>query len=53
VDILAAFLIPDVGKAIHPILAAPPAIAEIWMLGYLLVFGVRTPAPDTATSAAA
>jgi hypothetical protein len=53
VDILAAFLIPDVGKAIHPILAAPPAIAEIWMLGYLLVFGVRTPAADTAIPAAA
>jgi hypothetical protein len=53
VDLIAAFLIPDVAKAIHPILAAPPAIGEIWMLGYLLVFGVRTPAPDAATAAAA
>jgi hypothetical protein len=53
VDIIAAFLSPDLGKAIHPILAAPPAIAEIWMLGYLLIFGVRTPAPDKDIVAAA
>ena len=52
VDLLAAFLIPDVRAAIHPFLAAPPAIAEIWMLGYLLVFGVRTPAPDKDSVAA-
>src|SRR2546428_10673766 len=53
VDMLAAFLIPDFGAAIHPFLAAPPAIAEIWMLGYLLVFGVRTPARDKDIVAAA
>jgi hypothetical protein len=36
VDMLAAFLMPDFGKQIHVLLAIPPAIAEIWMLGYLL-----------------
>ena len=46
VDMLAAFVSPDVSRAIHGYLAIPPAIAEIWMLGYLLVFGVRTPAAD-------
>ena len=47
VDMLAAFLVPDVGKQIHDFLAIPPTIAEIWMLGYLLVQGVKVPARDT------
>ncbi len=47
VDILAAFLVPDLGKQIHGFLAIPPTIAEVWMLGYLLVKGVRVPAQDT------
>jgi hypothetical protein len=41
VDMLAAFLVPDVGTQIHGFLAIPPTIAEIWMLGYLLVQGER------------
>jgi hypothetical protein len=44
VDMLAAFLVPDVGAQIHAFLAIPPTIAEIWMLGYLLVKGVKVPA---------
>jgi len=53
VDMLAAFLIPDFGKAIHGFVIAPPAIAEIWTLGYLLVIGVRSPDPtDRAAKAA-
>jgi hypothetical protein len=47
VDMLAAFLVPDVGAQIHGVLAIPPTIAEIWMLGYLLVEGVKVPARGT------
>jgi hypothetical protein len=46
---LAAFLVPDVSKQIHGFLAIPPTIAEVWMLGYLLVKGVKVPAPGTPT----
>src|SRR5216683_8151547 len=41
VDMLAAFLVPDLGKAIHTYVTIPSAIAEIWMVGYLLVIGVK------------
>jgi hypothetical protein len=40
VDFLAAFLLPDVGKAIHGFAAMLPAIAEPSMVVYLLVIGV-------------
>lgn len=39
---LAVFLIPDLGEKINTFITIPSAIAEIWMLGYLLVIGVRT-----------
>jgi len=42
VDLLAAFLIPDVGQQIHGFVTIPSAIAEIAMVLYLLVIGVRT-----------
>jgi len=42
VDLLAAFLLPDFGQMIHGYVTIPSAIAEIWMLGYLLIVGVRT-----------
>jgi hypothetical protein len=42
VDFLAAFLVPDVGKAIHGFAIILPIIAEPWMVLYLLVVGVRT-----------
>jgi hypothetical protein len=42
VDLLAAFLVPDLGKAIHGFAGIVPAIAEVWMAGYLLVIGVKT-----------
>ena len=55
-DVLAAFLVPDFAKQIHPFLIIVPAIAEIWMVLYLLVVGVRTVKPDkrilTAAAAA-
>jgi hypothetical protein len=41
-DLLAAFLVPDLGNAIHSYVTIPSAIAEIWMVGYLLVIGVKT-----------
>ena len=56
VDLLAAFLVPDFGKAIHGFVTIPSAVAEIWMVGYLLVIGVRsakTSEPETRIVAAA
>ena len=53
VDLLAAFLLPDFGKQIHPFIVIVPAIAEIWMVLYLLVVGVRTVKPDKEILAAA
>jgi hypothetical protein len=50
VDLLAAFLVPDVGQQIHGFVVIPCAIAEIWMVLYLLVKGVRS-APQIAVSA--
>ena len=46
VDLFAAFLVPDFSKQIHAFLSILPAIAEVWMLGYLLVVGVKTVKPD-------
>lgn len=53
VDMLAAFLLPDLDKAIHPFASIVPAVAEIWMVLYLLAVGVRTVKVDTPTLAAA
>jgi uncharacterized protein DUF4386 len=53
VDVLAAFLVPDFGKAIHSYVTLPSAIAELSMVGYLLVIGVKTPQPDEGIAAAA
>ena len=43
IDLFSLFLLPDFGKAIHGVVTIPSAIAEIWMVGYLLVIGVRAP----------
>ena len=53
VDLLAAFLVPDLGKAIHGFASILPAIAEPLMVLYLLVIGVKTRKPDWRTLAAA
>src|SRR5947209_335991 len=43
VDLLAAFLVPDVAAMIHPFVGIlVPAIAEISMLLYLLIIGIKT-----------
>jgi len=43
VDMLALFLVPDVGEALSMFVLAPAAVAELWMVGYLLVKRVNTP----------
>lgn len=45
VDLFAAFLVPDLSKQIHLFMGIVPAIAEIWMVVYLLVVGVKTVKP--------
>jgi hypothetical protein len=45
VDLFAAFVLPDFAKQIHPFIVIVPAIAEIWMVLYLLAVGVRTAKP--------
>ncbi len=42
VDLLTAFLVPDLGQKIHAVVIIPSAIAEISMVLYLLIIGVRT-----------
>jgi hypothetical protein len=49
-DMLALFLVPDVGAKIAAFVVIPSAIAEFWMVGYLLLMGARSPRPsDPAT----
>jgi hypothetical protein len=42
IDLLAAFLMSDFSQKAGTIITIPSAIAEIWMVGYLLIVGVRT-----------
>ncbi len=47
VDVLALYLVPDVGLKFHSFVVTPVAtIAEVWMLGYLLVKGVKSTGPN-------
>jgi hypothetical protein len=47
VDLLVAFLAPDLAATIHAVVGAPvPAVAEISMVFYLLIIGVKTIKPD-------
>ena len=43
IDVVVAFLLPAFAEHIHVYLGIVPAIAEIWMVLYLLIVGVRTP----------
>lgn len=52
-DTLVLFLVPDFGKQIHPALIIAPLIGEVWMLGYLLVIGVRSSGPTDRAPIAA
>lgn len=42
VDLTVQFFGPEVAGTIAPLVLTPPIIAEFWMLGYLLIKGVRT-----------
>lgn len=42
-DVVAAFLLPVLAEQIHIYLGIVPAVAEIWMVLYLLLVGVRSP----------
>ena len=53
VALFAAFLVPDVAPTIHPVVVSPCAVAEIWMILYLLLIRVRTVAPVERLAAAA
>lgn len=53
VGLLAVFLVPDYGEKINTFVTLPSAIAELSMVGYLLVFGVKTPKLDARIRAAA
>ncbi len=45
VDMLAAFITPGFDQKIHALIVIPCAVAEIWMVCYLLVVGVKTAKP--------
>jgi len=53
VGMLAVFLVPDVGEKINVFVTIPSAIAEISMVLYLLVIGVKVPQPVARVLAAA
>jgi hypothetical protein len=53
VDLLAAFLVPDFSQTIHALVPIPTAFAEISMLLYLLVVGVKVPAAPPRNPAGA
>ena len=47
VDTALQFLAPDVADVVSgPVLIPVVIVAEVWMMGYLLIIGCRTPAPD-------
>ncbi len=50
IDVLAAFIVPHFGQKIHSFVVIPSAIAEISMVLYLLIVGVR-PRDDGSTNA--
>jgi hypothetical protein len=52
VDVALQFLAPDLADAVSPVVLVPlVVIAEVSMLGYLLIKGVRTPPADTPRTA--
>ncbi len=53
VGLLAVFLGPDYGERINVVVTIPSAVAEIAMVLYLLVVGVKTVKPDARILAAA
>src|SRR2546425_905172 len=52
-DLFVAFASPELSRTVHMYFAILPTIAEVWMLGYLLVFGVRSAPRDGRAATAA
>jgi hypothetical protein len=52
VGVLAVYASPAFGEAIKTLLMNVPTIGEVWLLGYLLIIGVRS-APRVPRAAAA
>ena len=48
IDLFTAFLVPDLNRAIHTYVVIPCAVAEIWMVFYLLIIGIRPRGVSTA-----
>lgn len=46
VDMFAKFLFPSFAPDLSPFVLAPATIGELWMVGYLLVKGVKAAQPD-------
>jgi hypothetical protein len=46
IEVLTHFLFPDVSEAVIFLVQIPAIIAELWMMGYLLIRGVRVAHPD-------
>ena len=44
IEVLVAFLVPGIDESMTMLIVIPSAIAEFWILFYLLIFGIRTPA---------
>jgi hypothetical protein len=53
VGVLAVYLTPAFGEAFKTFIVYVPTIAEVWMLGYLLVIGVRSSSPADRAAAVA
>lgn len=52
-DFLAVFLVPDIGAKIHTLVGVfLPVIAEVSLLGYMLIFGARNVKPGVSASTA-
>lgn len=50
INSLIVFLLPDLGATFSDIVTVPAGIAELWMVGYLLVIGVRTTTTSSRTA---
>jgi hypothetical protein len=42
-DVVAAFLLPELAGQVHGFLSLMPIVGEVWLLLYLLIIGVRSP----------
>jgi hypothetical protein len=52
-DVLVQFLAPELANTMSAYVLVPATIGEIWMLGYLLIKGAKTPLPTGPAFAAA